>query len=186
MGPPTVKAPAQQPEKALHPRPQAGLHGHPLGEKEEVGRQEHQKAPEDGRQHPQIHAADEVDDRQTAHRIEGNGGQALLEIDMLAQLPGHDGGLEQADGGHHAGGHGHVIKILGRHHHDHRRAEARQGLDDAAQEGREGHYRPGHTLFSLLFRSSPGSIARREKKRKRSSDLFLFYLSSFSCPDTLP
>ena len=122
-----VNAPAQHPEKALHTSPAAGLvQLHPLGKKQEVRRQRDQERPEQRRQHVQVEIPQQIDDDQTAHGVQPDGQRDLLYIDVLAVHPRHGAGLGHADQRHDGGRNGHVVKRAGRHHHNDRRAKARQ------------------------------------------------------------
>lgn len=147
-----VNAPAQHPEKALHTSPAArpGWSLHPLGKKQEVRRQRDQERPEQRRQHVQVEIPQQIDDDQTARGVQPDGQRDLLYIDVLAVHPRHGAGLGHADQRHDGGRNGHVVKRAGRHHHNDRRAKARQRLDDAARQRRQPHHCICHCTHRLF------------------------------------
>ena len=136
---------------AHQPRRQAGLiQLHPLGKKQEVRRQRDQERPEQRRQHVQVEIPQQIDDDQTAHGVQPDGQRDLLYIDVLAVHPRHGAGLGHADQRHDGGRDGHVVKRTGRHHHNDRRAKARQWLDHTARQRRQPHhciFHRAHRLF---------------------------------------
>lgn len=148
-----MNAPAQHPEKALHTSPAArpGLvQLHPLGKKQEVRRQRDQERPEQRRQHVQVEIPQQIDDDQTAHGVQPDGQRDLLYIDVLAVHPRHGAGLGHADQRHNGGRDGHVVKRTGRHHHNDRRAKARQWLDHTARQRRQPHHCVFHRAHRLF------------------------------------
>lgn len=143
-------------ECAAHqPSRQAGLHLYPLGEEQKVRRQRHQERPEQRRQHVQVEPPQQVDDHQAAHRVHADGQRDLLYVDVFAVHPPHDAGLRHADQRHDAGRDGHIVKSAGRHHQHHRRAEARQRLDNAAHQCRQSHHyvRQIASPFPFVYRA---------------------------------
>ena len=125
---------------------QGRLQLYPPGEEQEIHRQRHQKRAEGDVQRPQIQAAQQTDDHQAARGIQGDGQGDLLQVDMPAVQPRHRPGLGSADQRHQRRGNGDVVIGGGRHHHNDRRAEARQGLNDAAHQRGQGHHDIGHSL----------------------------------------
>ena len=121
-----------------------------LFRQQQIGAEQHQERAEHHGHHAQVHRADEADGRHARRRVKQRGRQSELEVDAFAQLPRQRDRQPEADGGRdrRRDHHGEKVRQNG-HHHD-RRAEARDGLNKAAERCAQRDCKVYHNRFPLI------------------------------------